>query len=357
MRTVLRRLLAFVAAALAVVAVWAAWPGSKANYLAQQGLFQAELLYGRVPVEDVLASGTFDDEKERKLRLIGEVKAYGKEIGLSTSTNYDSINPTWDRTIWNVSACEPLKFESVSWWFPIVGRMPYLGYFREVDADVKTRELAGQGYDAYRRTAGAYSTLGWFSDPVLPQMLGWTDLSIADTVLHELTHATKWIPGSVQFNESFANFVGHEAAMRWWIARYGEDSDEVRTARDQDADRDRFSGMLRDTYKELDTLYRSDLEPNAKRNRKHAILAALPTRTAALGLHEPARYVRSVRSGVWNNARLVQFRTYNRSPEWFSAVLAQEGGDLRRFIARIDEITRGAADPYEALEAAAATPK
>ena len=88
-----------------------------------------------------------------------------------------------------------------------MGRVPYLGFFRRKDAEPWIRRLENQGYETYIRTAGAYSTLGWFEDPVLPGMLKWSDYRLADTVLHELAHATVWIKGSVKFNESFASFV------------------------------------------------------------------------------------------------------------------------------------------------------
>jgi predicted aminopeptidase len=325
-------------------------PGSPIGYLAQQGWYQAELLAGREPIDAAIASGRFRPDQVDKLKLVPEIKEYGRSIGLSASSNYDTINPDWDKTIWNLSACDPVRFRSKTWWFPVVGTMPYLGYFRLPDATERADALRLQGYDVYVRTAGAYSTLGWFRDPLLPQMLDWPEQALADTLLHELAHATLWIPGSVQFNESFANFVGEQASFGYLEHKYGPDSDPVKIARGRAQDRVKFRDMLHGVYTELDTVY---TQPKLRRGerlvRKQAILATLVTRTAGLDLHEQALYVHSVRSGQWNNARLVQFRTYNRSHDWFAALLAQEDGDLRRFIDRLAEVTAGASDPYAAL--------
>jgi len=325
-------------------------PGCGVGYLLQQGYYQAELLAGRKPIEKAIEKGHFDEKQIEKLRLVPKIKEYGKGIGLSATDNYETINPTWKRTIWNVSACDPVSFSPKTWWFPIVGRMPYLGYFEEKDARKRAEHLEDDGLDVYVRTAGAYSTLGWFKDPVLLNMLNWSEHSLADTILHELAHATLWIPGSVQFNESFANFVGEEAAMRYMVATYGDDGAPVVEVRHRLEDSAKFRGMLHDVYLELDEVYKnSDMDRFDKLVRKHSILASLPTRTAALGLHREDAYLKSIREGEWNNARLMQFRTYNRSREWFAALLEQENGDLLAFIHRIDEITKDQEDPYRAL--------
>ena len=109
----------------------------------------------------------------------------------------------WDHTIYNVTGSAPLAFEPVVFWFPVVGSFPYLGFFDRDQARAHASGLRRQGKDVWVRTAGAYSTLGWFEDPILPHMLDWDEYSLAGTLLHELAHATLWVPGSVQFNESF----------------------------------------------------------------------------------------------------------------------------------------------------------
>ncbi|MEZ4318855.1 MAG: aminopeptidase [Myxococcota bacterium] len=319
-------------------------------YVAGQAVFQGELLWGRVPIDEAIASGRYSDDEVRQLQRIGEIKAYGVQIGLAGSQNYDSINPTWDHTIWNLSASDPVKFENVRWWFPIVGSMPYIGYFDRVPADEKKAELEAEGYDVYLRTAGAYSTLGWFRDPVMPAMLKWDEYRLANTILHELTHATVWIRGSVQFNESFANFVGDEAARSYMVDRYGPDSAEVTAMEDRIRDGEDWRTFMRGIYHDLDAVYTDDaLSRDDKLAQKAAILGSLGQRIDGVGFRDPERYRKYVTESDWNNARMMQFRTYNRSRDWFDQLYQREQSDLPRFMARVQEIAANADDPYRAL--------
>jgi predicted aminopeptidase len=352
MRPTTRRL--FAAAPLFVVlAVLPMQPGCTLGYLAQQGYFQAELLADREPIARAIAERHVDDAGVEKLRLIQEIKGYGAGIGLASTDNYETVSPNWKRTIWNLSACDPVSFRSKTWWFPIVGTMPYLGFFRRPDADRWAEPLQRRGYDVYLRTAGAYSTLGWFRDPVLPGMLAWDEYDLANTVLHELAHATLWVPGSAQFNESFAGFVGDVAALRYLEKKYGADGAPVVAVRESKQDGEQFRGMMRQLYQDLDAVYRDPARSKAEKLvEKQQIFGSLPTRVQSLGLIHEDRYLRAVRSGTWNNARVVQYRTYNRSREWFQAVYDDQGQDLMAFIGQIREITHGAHDPYQALAAA-----
>jgi predicted aminopeptidase len=349
MRRALRRALAILPF-LVVGVVLSLQPGCTVGYLAQQGYFQAELLAGREPIDKAIEKGHVDAAGAEKLELIRKIKSYGKDIGLSATNNYETISPKWDRTIWNLSACDPVSFRSKTWWFPIVGTMPYLGFFRRPDADRWADPLRHDGWDVYLRTAGAYSTLGWFRDPVLPGMLKWDEYDLAETVLHELAHATLWVPGSAQFNESFAGFVGEEAAMNYMVAKYGADGAPVVDVVESKEDGEKFRLMMHQLYQDLDAVYKdgSHTVPE-KVVKKHQILAALPSRVQGLGLHHEDRYLRSVRMGTWNNARIVQYRTYNRSREWFEQIYLEQDRDVLKFIHRIGEITHKAGDPYEAL--------
>ncbi|MCA9569474.1 MAG: aminopeptidase [Myxococcales bacterium] len=333
--------------------------GEQAVWLARAGLHQAELLWGRVPIEDAIAAGHYDEAQVHQLRLVPEIKAFGRDIGLSATENYDTINPTWDRTIYNVSASPPLALENERWWFPVVGSVPYLGFFDEESAEAFGDGLRAEGMDVYVRTAGAYSTLGWFRDPVMPGMLKWPEYQFANTILHELAHATVWVPGSVQFNESFANFVGDEASRRYMLAKYGEGSPEVESMRARIADGDRYRRVMHDVYRDLEALYADPaLGDDAKLAQKALVFASLPNRIDGAGFAEPQRWKDALAKRTWNNATMMQFRVYNRSREWFQALYEAEGSDLLRFMHRVPEVTRGASDPYAALaEAVGADPE
>ena len=329
-------------------------PGCGVGYVVRSAYFQAELLSARQPVQKIRDRGGLTSDQLAKLDLIADVKSYGREIGLRSTDNYETIAREWDRTIWNLSACKPLSLRPRTWTFPVVGRVPYLGFFRRSDAEGWRDRLEEDGYETYLRTAGAYSTLGWFRDPILMPMLKWSNHRLAETVLHELAHATLWIRGSVKFNESFANFFGDEAAMRYMTARHGPESVQVRSAKRLDEDLARWRALLRTLYQELETLYQDTaLSDPDKLTAKQALFDSMGGRVAAASMHDPARFQRVVERGPWNNARMMQYRTYNHNRDRFQTLLDQSDGDLLRFIERIREVTRGADDPFAVLEAAA----
>jgi predicted aminopeptidase len=334
---------------LALFAAGIATP--KLRYLVIQATFQAELLARRVPIDRAIAGGKIPDNKLAKLEIVDNARAFGASIGLQSTANYETIALGWNHTIWNVSASRGDRFQSTRWWFPITGNVPYLGFFREGDARAEERRLKDRGLDVYVRTAGAYSTLGWFEDPILPHMLTWSEYALASTLLHELAHATLWIPGSIKFNESFANIVGEEAALQYLAQTYAEDSKELNKAKQYLEDRTRFRRVLHDVYKNLDILYsRTDLSKAEVQNRKRAILATLPLRVAEAGFHRGPRYLKAARPARWNNARLMQFKTYNASSNWFRAVLHACDSQLGCFISKIHTITKDSPDPFAALE-------
>jgi predicted aminopeptidase len=339
-----------------LAAAGAALSSCSAGYVLRSAWYQAELLRSRVPVEKARQSGRLSTEDMQALDRIEDVKAFGREIGLAPTRNYDSLALDWKRRIWNVSACAPLAFKPKTWWFPIVGRVPYLGYFERAQAEAQAARLRGDGWDVHVRETGAYSTLGWFRDPILPWMLRWSELDLADTILHELAHATLWVKGSVAFNESFASFVGEEGAFRYLAARHGRESDEYRRARESREDDVVWRDVLHQLSVDLEAVYADAALPaDAKRERKARLLASLPERVAAAPLHEAARFARVASDGRWNNARLAQFRTYNSNRPAFETLLLRANGDLVAFITRVGELARRG-DPFAEIEREAARP-
>lgn len=329
-------------------------PGCGVGYVVRSAYFQAELLNSREPIVELQAQDIFNETEVRALNRIKDVKAFGAQIGLKSTENYDTFAADWDKKIWNLSACEELAFEPKRWTFPVVGRVPYLGFFRREDADSWIQRLEKKGYETYIRTAGAYSTLGWFEDPVLPGMLKWSDYRLADTVLHELAHATVWIKGSVKFNESFASFVGEVGAFQYLEDRFGPESEVVVKARRDHDDVQRWRALLRGLYSDLDEVFSDpNLDDSRKRSAKARLFASLPQRVNDAGFHTPSRFMKAVERGTWNNARLVQYKTYNHNRDYFEALFEREGRDLLAFMGKVDALTKGQGDPFKAIEAEA----
>ena len=145
--------------AAAALLISAFIPGCGVGYVVRSAYFQAELLHSRTPIDEVRETGNLSAKHLAALDRIADVKKYGAQIGLQATENYDTIAAEWDRTIWNMSACPSLSFQPVTWRFPIVGTVPYLGFFRREDADRWVERMEQQGHEVYLRTAGAYSTL------------------------------------------------------------------------------------------------------------------------------------------------------------------------------------------------------
>jgi predicted aminopeptidase len=327
----------------------------RVTYLGRAAWHQAELMALREPIDEVLESerhrARLSPDQARNLALIPEIKRFGEGLGLARSGNYETISARWEREISNFSVCDPLSLEPVGWWFPIVGRVPYLGFFRERDVQRWESRYRDRGYDVHVREVAAYSTLGWFRDPVLPAMLDWEEYRLAEVVLHELTHATLWVPGSVSFNETFANVVGEWSATQWMEQRYGESSPEVAAMWEQRQDKARWRAVLNDLYNDLDKLYKnSDLPAECRLEQKRILFESLPGRAEKAGFHDPDRYVQAAAEGPWNNARLAQYRTYNHSREAFDRLLEAREGDLKEFISDVRNATYKQKDPWSAIE-------
>jgi len=331
--------------------------GCRTLYVLRSAWFEAELLSAREPVGRVLSEDRVQGARADRLRLVPEIGAFGSEIGLASTRSYTTVSLSWDRQVLNLSACPPLSFEVATWWFPVVGRVPYLGFFRPRDAERERARWEARGYDVWVRPAGAFSTLGWFRDPVLPQMLDWDEARLAETLLHERAHATLWVPGSVSFNETFATVVGQEASLRWMERAHGPGSTEVERLRAERADGAAFEDVLLELYEDLDKVYRDlDLPPAARWEARAALYDGLGARASGRAWHDPHRVLATVRRGPWNNARLSQYRTYHLDRDGFDVLLARAGGDLAVFVESVRQVVAGAEDPWAALAEATETP-
>ncbi len=315
---------------------------------------------GRVPVEKALETVEFTDEERDRLMLVGRVKAFGEDvIGLSPTKNYETINPTFDTVVWNVSGTAPDRFEPHRYAYPIVGELPYIGYFDRAKADEEAELLKSLGWETYVRSAGAYSTLGWFRDPLWRSMLKWDVEQLSNTVLHELAHATVWLPGHGSFNESLATFLGDEAAARFMESIRDERPDAYQTWQDREADGDRYRREMNALVAQLDGLYQSGLPRSEILDRKERVIAAARVRWTTLPWRLEG-YRRALDEGrTVNNPKLVQFRVYNTGSSRFDDALSRFDGDLPAFIEAVRTLQKARRkggvgwDPYDALDALA----
>jgi len=320
-------------------------------YYQQAVAGQCQILLHQQSISKLLADPKTPAPLKAKFQTILNIRQFAaRQLRLPVGQSYlkytDLHRPF---VVWNVNIAPALSLDPMTWWFPIVGRVSYRGYFHEPPARRYAAHFAKEGWDVYVDGIETYSTLGWFKDPILPSMLDWEEFDLADTILHELTHATLWVKGGVPFNESFASFVGEEGAFRYLEARYGKDSEVYARARWRFEDDEEWHAVLRRLFLDLAAVYTNpSLTDGEKRTRKAALLAELPSRVGATPLHERARFDRAARDGRWNNARLALFKTYHTSRPAFATILRASDGDLLRFIERVRQIAaRG--DPFTEL--------
>jgi predicted aminopeptidase len=256
--------------------------------------------------------------------------------------------------VWNVFATPPLSLTLKTWCYPVFGCAGYRGYFARPDADKLAAELAAQGLDATVAPVPAFSTLGWFSDPLLSTFVRWPEPELARLIFHELAHQVVYVRDDTRFNESFATAV-ERAGLARWVERRG-DAALREQYRQYQLHHAGLLALVGQTQRELQSLYDSPLPEEEQRRRKQEILADLPLRYRALrdsawnGFHGYDEFFLA----PWNNARIAALAAYQDDVPAFEALLASENGDLPRFFARVKALARLApAQREQALQALA----
>jgi predicted aminopeptidase len=229
--------------------------------------------------------------------------------------------------MWVVSACDPLRFRPKTWTFPVIGSITYTGWFDRKEADAYAKELAGKGWDVDVRGSQAYSTLGWFTDPILSTMLSGGDDALgdlADVVLHESLHATFYIPGQSTLNESMASFVGDTLAAEYLLEAKGPDSIDKARFLDLRKKGEARGKRMKEAYAALEALYASKLPKAEKLAEKKRITEQL---RADLKIQRPV-----------TNATLIQYKTYGSGHEEMEKLLEVCGGSVPRMIKALQKV-------------------
>jgi predicted aminopeptidase len=206
-------------------------------YVARAGWAQLRILSSRVPLTEVMTDPATDEVTRGKLRLVWDARGYAIDsLGFANAgESYTSLARLESDTLALVlSAAYQDRLAFRTWWFPIVGRVPYRAYFSIGAAERARADLEAEGFDTYLRPTAAFSTLGWFADPLYSTLLRFDEVDLVETVLHELAHNHLYIPGGGRFNEAWANFAGHAAAIEFFCSRDGGGPDTVKCRRAHD---------------------------------------------------------------------------------------------------------------------------
>lgn len=335
----------FIAAALALLATGCA----NLQYYAESIGGQFAIWSHEQPIEAVLADPDADAALKRKLQSVLEIRRFAtQELRLPDNGSYRSYaDLRRPYVVWNVFAAREFSLEPKKWCFNFVGCVSYRGYFSKDKAEKFARALRDNGYDIYVGGVSAYSTLGWFADPILNTLINKSDTDLAAVIFHELAHQVVYVAGDSAFNESFATAVEIEGLRRWLTHKGSAQQREV-SARSRTR-HNAFVALLSRYRAELETLYESDRPKDEKRLEKARLFAAMREEYQALksdwgGYEGYDRWFEHA-----NNAALASVATYTDFVPAFQQLLAQERSDLRRFYAQAARLAKKPEDMRTAL--------
>lgn len=301
---------------------------------------QAQILRKARPIPKVMEDNGVSARVKQKLGVVEDARCFaGAQLELPANYEYTRYTDLGRRYVsWVLFAAPEFSVEAKTWWYPFVGSLKYRGYFSEKAAREEAEAIKAQGFEVYVGGVEAYSTLGYFHDPVLNTFLRRTDAELAEVIFHELTHVKLFLPGDSDFNEAFAT-ANAEAGVRRWLAAKGDRAGLNRYDTSLTKDRE-IVRLLLGTRERLRQLYaRKDLPALAMRERKAAMLANLQTAYQQIRERHPGEsvYDRAF-AKPWNNARLNTVATYYDLVPGFERLLEREHGDLHAFYAAVEKM-------------------
>jgi len=313
-------------------------------YGKQAGYFLSERIRS-VPVATLLDSGKASPALRTFLARVESVRQFAvSAVGLKPTKNYTRY-VTMDKSYVAdvVSACASDSFDRYLWHYPLLGALPYKGFYEMADAEHERDRLKAAGFDVIVRQVDAFSSLGVFTDPLYSFMTDYDEDVIADMIIHESAHATLFIKGADQFNEEFATFVGRTGADIYIEQRYGKDSLEFRRRLDRRHDGDAFVAFLKETARQLDGVYQDETISRSERlDRKAQIIK---DRAHTFIEQAPQIFVdegyRNFDMSRINNAYIDLYRLYEEDMDlyrrWFDD---KAGGSLPRFVDSLIALAR-----------------
>jgi len=289
-------------------------------YSTRQAYWQTSLLLGRQPLEEVQSVSAEDKA------LIYDILASAKALGLNVGTAYQHVVfPKENAVSWLFSASEALALKPYEWWFPIVGKVPYKGFYSRSERDEESMEFSRKGYDVYKTSVAAYSSLGWFPDPVFPSMLKRPRYQVIELFFHELTHRTIWLNESTEINENLAEFIAGKATIDFLKAR--NETNQLDQYSRYISDKKNYGNWLKNLEDELAKLYEtSSLDDAAKIKAKYEIIEKyFQIRPKA----EEVDFYGEIKN--WNNARILASHVYLTHQQLLEEALRCRK-DLKEFI-------------------------
>lgn len=334
----IKKILLSISAILLILVIWQ-W--ELIGYGVRMGWGQLKIIRDAKPVETFINDPTFPDSLKSKLRLIADIRRFAIDsLGLKDTENYKTLfDQRGQEVLWVVQACGPFELKPKLWHFPIIGDFPYKGFFEKEKALAERKKLVEENYDVSVRNPGGWSTLGWFRDPILSDMLKQSEGGLAGLIIHEMVHATIFIKNDVDFNENLAEFIGDTASYNFLAYKYGKDSKQYQSYWHDDQDYRIYSQhILRGTLK-LDSLYKT-FKPEetfgSKKERKKMMIEKIVKSIDTLKLFEK----RSAKTSNWlpNNTYFMSVSLYQSKQRDFNKDFNDKfKGNLKAYIRYLRE--------------------
>ena len=322
---------------------------STLRYYTQAVSGHLDLMRRASPVDEELRRDAVPVALKARLQAVLRMREFAsRELALPDNGSYRSYADLGRRyAVWNVFAAPEFSLEPVNACFIFAGCVGYRGYFGEADAQAEAARMRAQGYDAYVGGVPAYSTLGWFDDPVLNTFIQYPDAELARLMFHELAHQFLYVKNDTRFNESFAVAV-EQAGVERWLAHGGSEGDRGAYERAQKMKRE-FVALIVKYRKILEQHYLQDLSAGEKRLGKARLFDEMDEKYRQLKTSWGgfAGYDRWFAAKP-NNATLASVALYTELVPAFRAMLEREGGDLPRFYAAVKALARESKDERDA---------
>ncbi|MBI2368246.1 MAG: aminopeptidase [Deltaproteobacteria bacterium] len=320
-------------------------------YVLRAAYEEGKILWRREPIAQFLEKTDVNQDTQEKLKLVLAVRDYARDVlKMNVGGSYASYSYV-DRPdlTFILTAAPKTELKPYTWWFLIVGRVPYMGYFSKVDAEAAAADLQSEGYDTNIRPSAAFSTLGWFDDPLLSHLLRYDKVTLAEVVFHELFHNTLYVKGAGNFNESSANFIGHRAAIDFFRDRFGENSAEHQRAIQAWQEELEFSEFIEKLGESLSELYGKEISLEEKLRLREGIFGRGKKEWEERIAARPAHRFRGFAKQPLNNAVMIHYLLYLKNLRLFEALYELQGRDLARVIAAMREAVPKGDDPFETV--------
>jgi predicted aminopeptidase len=312
------------------------WNFDMIKYGIRQGIGQYNIVHNARPVEDFLNDPNVSDDIKQKLNYVADVRSFANSVlHLSDTDNYTEMyDQKGEPVLWVVTGCEPYSFKPYEWQFPFLGKVPYKGFFKKGYAETEAELLKSKGFDTGIRTVGGWSTLGWFKDPILSEMLNRNHGELANLIFHELVHATVFIKDSVEFNENLASFIADKATLLYLEKNFGIESEYYQEYQNDNKDDKLFVNHMLRGYKKLESLY-TDMEnddPGKKKISKSILIETIMSELDTLSFKN-RNFLINLKGYHPNNTYFMSFKRYQSKQEKLEALYHDEfDEDLINFV-------------------------